>query len=345
MTDWLEDDALADQYEDSSNLAARQVVHARFSTAEQSRHEWLFDQFDLPADADVLSLGAGQGVLWATNADRIPAGWDVTVTDAFQGMVFDAMETLEEVDREFHFDVVDACDIPYPEDSFDAVTANHVLSPTSTTPTGRPRSPRPGASCDLAASVTRRRTAKRISGNCSASPASSGSCRTRWRSPGERRRPVSRGVRRRGTASLRRRTQGHCPEPLVAYALSLPGYEPSDAHELGRAFRERVGDDAMRVTGTSASSWRADRRRLFRLSSGISPMRKTLLGPGAGTVDSAELDHAVHSVGVATEHDGYTRVCLSGSPPGSLVSRRRSATSSTSWGACSRTSAARSTTW
>jgi len=41
-------------------------------------------------------------------------------------------------------------------------------------------------------------------------------------------------------------------------------------------------------------------------------MRKTLLGPGAGTVDSAELDHAVHSVGVATEHDGYTRVCLSG---------------------------------
>ncbi|WP_232701130.1 RidA family protein [Halobacterium wangiae] len=41
-------------------------------------------------------------------------------------------------------------------------------------------------------------------------------------------------------------------------------------------------------------------------------MRKILLGPGAGTVDSEELDHAVHSVGVATEHADYTRVSLSG---------------------------------
>ena len=41
-------------------------------------------------------------------------------------------------------------------------------------------------------------------------------------------------------------------------------------------------------------------------------MRKTLLGPGAGTVDSETLDHAVRSVGVATEHDGYTHVSLSG---------------------------------
>lgn len=41
-------------------------------------------------------------------------------------------------------------------------------------------------------------------------------------------------------------------------------------------------------------------------------MRKILLGPGAGSVDSEELDHAISSVGVVTEHDDYTRVVLSG---------------------------------
>ncbi|AHG03315.1 MerR family transcriptional regulator [Halobacterium sp. DL1] len=248
MTDWLEDDALADQYEDSSNLAARQVVHARFSTAEQSRHEWLFDQFDLPADADVLSLGAGQGVLWATNADRIPAGWDVTVTDAFQGMVFDAMETLEEVDREFHFDVVDACDIPYPEDSFDAVTANHVLSHLD------------DADRETALAETRR--VLRPGGVCYASTNGEANLRELFGVAGEFGELPDTlafslengGDQFRGAfddVELRRfddELRVTAPEPLVAYALSLPGYEPSDAHELGRAFRERVGDDAMRVT-------------------------------------------------------------------------------------------------
>lgn len=41
-------------------------------------------------------------------------------------------------------------------------------------------------------------------------------------------------------------------------------------------------------------------------------MRKVLLGPGAGTVDSEELDHPVRSLGVVTEHDDYKRVSLSG---------------------------------
>jgi enamine deaminase RidA (YjgF/YER057c/UK114 family) len=41
-------------------------------------------------------------------------------------------------------------------------------------------------------------------------------------------------------------------------------------------------------------------------------MRKTLLGPGAGDVDTEELSHATHSVGVATDHADHKRVVLSG---------------------------------
>jgi enamine deaminase RidA (YjgF/YER057c/UK114 family) len=41
-------------------------------------------------------------------------------------------------------------------------------------------------------------------------------------------------------------------------------------------------------------------------------MRKFLLGPGAGSVDSDDLDHPARSIGVATEHDDHTRISLSG---------------------------------
>lgn len=248
MTDWLDDDVLAAQYEDASNLAARQVLDARFSTADVSLHEWLFDQFDLPDTADVLSLGAGHGVLWVTNADRIPDGWEVTVTDAFQGMVMDAMETLEDVDREFHFDVVDARDVPYPDDSFDAVTANHVLyhladADRETALREIRRVLRPGGVC-YASTNGEANLAELydVASEFGEIPETTGFS---LENGGDQLGAVFDDVELRRFDDELRVT---APEPLVAYLLSIPGFDPRVATDLGRAFRERVGDDALRVT-------------------------------------------------------------------------------------------------
>jgi len=248
MTDWLDDDVLADQYEDASNLAARQVLHARFSEADRSLHEWLFDQFDLPADADVLSLGAGQGVLWAANEGRIPEDWEVTVTDAYQGMVMDAMETLEEFDREFHFDVVDARDVPYPEDSFDAVTANHVLyhlddADRETALAEIRRVLKPGGVCY--ASTNGEANLRELFDVASEFGDLPGPLGFSLENGGDQLHEVFDDVELRRFDDELRVT---APEPLVAYVLSIPGFDPADAHELGRAVRERVGDDAFHVT-------------------------------------------------------------------------------------------------
>jgi SAM-dependent methyltransferase len=118
---------LADQYEDSSNLNARQQLHRRFSTSDVNWFEWVFDRFDLPADGRLLELGCGPGDLWRENADRIPDGWTVTLSDFSPGMVRDARENLRNVPHDFEYESFDAQEIPFADGSFDAVVANHML--------------------------------------------------------------------------------------------------------------------------------------------------------------------------------------------------------------------------
>ncbi|MDH5020669.1 class I SAM-dependent methyltransferase [Halobacterium rubrum] len=247
MSDWQDDDVVADQYEDAENLGARQVLHTRFSTSERSLHEWLFDQLDLPADASVLSLGAGPATFWATNADRVPDGWDVTVTDAFQGMVMDAMEALEEFPREFNFDVVDARDIPYPDDTFDAVTANHLLYHLD--------------DADREQALAEIRRVLKPGGELHAATNGDDNLAELWAvaadygdAPNELGFSLQNGgdqLREYFDSVECRRFDTELvvdsPEPLVAYVLSLPGFDPEIGPDVERDFRERFEDGELRV--------------------------------------------------------------------------------------------------
>lgn len=127
--DWLEDaDALAEQYADAGNLRDRIALHEEYSTAERDLRTWQFDQFDLPDTARVLSVGCGPAELWVENRERLPADWEVVVTDFSPGMVEEARSDLVSGgDSEFASAVADASAIPFADDSFDAVTAHHML--------------------------------------------------------------------------------------------------------------------------------------------------------------------------------------------------------------------------
>ncbi len=114
------------QYRDASKLGARIALHRRSSTNGYPWQRWLFDQFELPAESRVLELGCGSGDLWAENLGRVPKGWSVTLTDASPGMVREAEDRLGP-NRRFAFRVVDAQHIPFEDQTFDAVEANHIL--------------------------------------------------------------------------------------------------------------------------------------------------------------------------------------------------------------------------
>lgn len=129
MTD-TQQDALdvREQYQDDKNLNARIALHARFSTNPYGWTRWVFDHLThLPEHACILELGCGPGDLWAANHARIPAGWELTLTDFSPGMVETAQAKLVELDRQLTTKVVDAQEIPLEDGTFDAVVANHML--------------------------------------------------------------------------------------------------------------------------------------------------------------------------------------------------------------------------
>jgi len=115
------------QYRDAANLNARIALHARFATDRYLWHRWVFDQMDVPADARVLELGSGPGRLWIENANRIPLGWRIVLSDLSPGMVAEAQANLATAGRSFQLEQVDAQAIPFPDADFDVVIANHML--------------------------------------------------------------------------------------------------------------------------------------------------------------------------------------------------------------------------
>lgn len=123
----LSDEGLLAQYRDGRNLEARIRLHEQFSTNPVGLHPWLLAQMEVPVSASVLELGCGVGSFWATNRDRIPPGWRVTLTDISPGMVAEAERRLSGNRPGFAFATTSAESLPFPQASFDAVFAHFML--------------------------------------------------------------------------------------------------------------------------------------------------------------------------------------------------------------------------
>ncbi len=116
---------LNSQYKDATNFSARVDLHRRFSVNKYGFHRWVFDHFKLDEGSKLLELGCGPGGLWQGNLKRIPASWQITLTDFSPGMLQEARKHLGE--ERFAYEVADAQELPFADASFDAVIANHML--------------------------------------------------------------------------------------------------------------------------------------------------------------------------------------------------------------------------
>ena len=118
---------LTSQYRDAANLQARIRLHEMFSTNPYGWFPWVFDQFDLPLTSMILELGCGPGDLWLANKERLPEGWELTLSDFSPGMVSQARQNLQGLPHQFNFEIVDAQAIPHVDGKFNALISNHML--------------------------------------------------------------------------------------------------------------------------------------------------------------------------------------------------------------------------
>jgi ubiquinone/menaquinone biosynthesis C-methylase UbiE len=115
------------QYQNPSHLNTRRNLQERFSTNRYGWWRWIFDHFNFPPNCKILELGSGLGLLWLENEKRIPKSWDITLTDFSTPMLDKTKQDLSKIKHNFKFKIVDIQDIPYSDEEFDAVIANHML--------------------------------------------------------------------------------------------------------------------------------------------------------------------------------------------------------------------------
>jgi SAM-dependent methyltransferase len=117
---------LASQYKTPRNLNARMQLHQRFSTNPHPWLQWVFERLQLAPGMRLLEIGGGPGTLWQENRHRLPPTVEITFTDQSSGMIAQAAAALGGL-AQFHFGVADAQTLPFLDNSFDVVVANHML--------------------------------------------------------------------------------------------------------------------------------------------------------------------------------------------------------------------------
>lgn len=120
----MDREAIKKQYRSSANLAARIALHRECSTNAQGLQRWIFDRLALAPRQRVLEIACGTGSLWSENRDRIPRDLRLILSDISPGMV----ETTRLAVPGAAAYVASALpDLPFGDDVFDLVVANHML--------------------------------------------------------------------------------------------------------------------------------------------------------------------------------------------------------------------------
>ncbi|MDE6433936.1 MAG: methyltransferase domain-containing protein [Lachnospiraceae bacterium] len=128
--------SLKSQYQNANNIAARINLHKLFSTNKQGWFPWVYEHCGITEGMEILELGCGNGAIWKENYEKVPKNTHIVLNDISEGMLRDTRRELEQIEclqnghysmPQFDIRAFDCHEIPFENNSFDCIIANHVL--------------------------------------------------------------------------------------------------------------------------------------------------------------------------------------------------------------------------
>ena len=115
------------QFSDDKKLTFRINFYKKYSTNKLCFTLWLFDKYSFTENNSILELGCGNGGQWEGRIERLPKGCKLVLSDFSDGMVYAVKEKYSPLHENVHFQKIDIQSIPFGDESFDVVLANHML--------------------------------------------------------------------------------------------------------------------------------------------------------------------------------------------------------------------------
>ena len=115
-----------EQYKSDKNLNIRSNLHS-YNINKIDFDKWCFSQIKFPESGKVLELGCGTGKFWLKNKENINNSLHITLSDFSKSMLKIAKDKLKEVDYNFKYEEINVESIPYEDNSFDVVIAEHMI--------------------------------------------------------------------------------------------------------------------------------------------------------------------------------------------------------------------------
>ena len=119
-------EAVKKQYATTKSLSTRISIHDKYSTNKMGLGNWIFSNYDIRDGMKVLELGCGTGSMWTGHEDVIRLCRELVMSDYSGAMISKARENIG-VHPNITYKQIDIMDIPFEDDTFDAVIANMML--------------------------------------------------------------------------------------------------------------------------------------------------------------------------------------------------------------------------
>lgn len=118
--------SIKEQYKNDKNLNLRANLHS-YNINKVDWDKWCYKQIDFKKNSRVLELGCGGGKFWWKNKENIDENLDITVSDFSKSMLKIAKSKLKNINSNFKFQEINAESIPYDDNTFDIVIAQHMI--------------------------------------------------------------------------------------------------------------------------------------------------------------------------------------------------------------------------